>query len=102
LVAAYRRNGKDFDIGRRASRLLRDAGLADVHVRSTARATRPGDFYHTFLLTLTTLAREDILAGHSVTADQFEQYARSLRRHLEAPGSITNQVILWQAWGWKQ
>jgi ubiquinone/menaquinone biosynthesis C-methylase UbiE len=51
VTDAYRADGKDFDIGRRAGRLLRDAGLEQVSVRATARVTRPGEYYQTFLLT---------------------------------------------------
>ena len=101
VTAAYRRNGKDFDIGRRAGRLLRDAGLEQVQVRSTTRVTQPGDYYQTFLLTLVDLVREEILADHLLTADALDHYARSLRVHLEAPETLTNQPIMWQAWARK-
>jgi SAM-dependent methyltransferase len=101
LVDAYRRAGKDFDVGRRAARLLRAAGLADVDVRATARVTRPGDYYQTFLLTLTALVREPILAGHRLTADELDGSTAALRAHLDTPGTLTCQPLLWQAWAKK-
>ena len=99
VTDAYRANGKDFDIGRRAGRLLRDAGLEGVSVRATARVTRPGEYYQTFLLTLTQLVREDILAAHALTADELDSHIESLRLHLAAPGALTSQPMMWQAWG---
>lgn len=99
VTDAYRANGKDFDIGRRAGRLLREAGLEAVIVRATARVTRPGEYYQTFLLTLTQLVRQDILAAHVLTADELDSCVESLRAHLAAPGTLTSQPMLWQAWG---
>lgn len=37
VLNAYRRTGKDFNIGRRIARILRNAGLDDVQVRAIAR-----------------------------------------------------------------
>jgi SAM-dependent methyltransferase len=88
LLAVYDRMGRDFHTGRRTGRLLRDAGLRDVEVHATARVTGPGDYYHSFLLTLCGLlgvsAEEDTVA---------------LREHLGRPGTITCQPLLWQATG---
>jgi SAM-dependent methyltransferase len=99
VLSAYRRTGKDFDIGRRTGRLLRGQGLDDVRVRATAHVTRSGDYYQTFLLTIAGLVREVIIQAGELTADQFDSYASALRAHLEAPGTITCQPLMWQAWG---
>jgi SAM-dependent methyltransferase len=99
VVGAYRESGKDFDIGRRAGRLLRDAGLEEVQVRATARVTQPGDYYQTFLLTLAGLVREQILASGLLTEQELELQLASLRTHLETPGTLTCQPLMWQAWG---
>jgi SAM-dependent methyltransferase len=88
LLTVYERMGRDFHIGRRAGRLLRDAGLHDVEVRATARVTRPGDYYHSFLLTLCGLL------GVSAAED-----TAALREHLGRPDTITCQPLLWQATG---
>lgn len=101
VLAAYRRTGKDFNMGRRIGRLLRDAGLEDVQVRATARLTRPGDYYQTFLLTIASLVREGILAQGELTEDELTSYVAGLRAHLEAPGTLTCQPLMWQAWGRK-
>jgi ubiquinone/menaquinone biosynthesis C-methylase UbiE len=101
LLDAYGRNGKNFDMGRRIARLLRDAGLADIRVRATARVTNATDYYQTFLLTLTSLVRDQIIAGQRVSAAEFDAHTASLRAHLQQPGTLTCQPTMWQAWGTK-
>jgi ubiquinone/menaquinone biosynthesis C-methylase UbiE len=101
LVAVYPRADKDFDMGRRLARLLRDVGLRDVEVRATARVTNPGDYYHTFMLALCGMLRDPLLAGGRLTADRLDCYLAELRDHLARPGSLTCQPLLWQAWGVK-
>ena len=99
ILDTYRRTGKDFSIGRRIARMLRDAGVHDVQVRATARVTRAGDYYQTFLLAIAGLVRDVIVQAGDLTVDEFDSYAAALRAHLEAPDTITCQPIMWQAWG---
>jgi ubiquinone/menaquinone biosynthesis C-methylase UbiE len=99
ILSAYRRTGKDFNIGRRIGRMLGDQGLQNVQVRATAKVTRAGEYYQTFLLTIATLVREVIVQTAELTADEFDSYAAALRTHLDAPDTITCQPIMWQAWG---
>jgi ubiquinone/menaquinone biosynthesis C-methylase UbiE len=97
----YPRTGRDFHTGRRAARLLRDAGLRDVQVRVIARLTAAGDYFQTFLLTLAALMREEILAGGRVTPGQLDSAAAALREHLSQPNTLTCLPTIWQAWGRK-
>jgi SAM-dependent methyltransferase len=99
ILRAYRQTGKDFNIGRRLSRILRDVGLQDVRVRATARVTAAGDYYQTFLLTIASLVRDVILEVSEVTRDEFDSYTEALGAHLQAAGTITCQPLMWQAWG---
>lgn len=99
VFTAYRRTGKDFNTGRRISRLLREAGLEDVRVRPTVRVTNAGDFYQTFLPTVATLVRDVIVGSGDLTADEFAAYADELVAHLNMPGTLTCQPVMWQAWG---
>ena len=99
ILNAYRRTGKDFNIGRRIARMLRDAGVDDIRVRATARVTHVGDYYQTFLLTIAGLVREVIVAAGELTADELDSYTATLRAHLEMPGTLTLQPLMWQAWG---
>jgi ubiquinone/menaquinone biosynthesis C-methylase UbiE len=101
LLAAYRRNGKNFNSGRTIARLLRAAGLAGVQVRVTARVTAAGEYYQTFLLALTGLVRDQIITGGRLTAAEFDSQVASLRAHLEQPGTLTGMPEMWQAWGTK-
>jgi hypothetical protein len=60
-MAAFPRAGKDFRRGSRVARLLRDAGLRDVQVRTT-RPDAPGRLLPRLLLTLAGLLREPLPA----------------------------------------
>ena len=101
LVAMFSRVGKDFTIGQRAHRLLRDAGLRDVRLRPTAPATHSGDCYHTFLLALCRLLREPLLATGTLTGGELDRGVAEVREHLLRPDTITCQPLFWQAWGVK-
>jgi SAM-dependent methyltransferase len=99
ILNAYRRTGRDFNIGRRIARMLRDAGLDDVRVRATARVTHPGEYYQTFLLTISGLVGDVIVSSGELTADELDSYSTALRVHLESPSTLTLQPLMWQAWG---
>lgn len=99
ILNAYRRTGRDFNIGRRIARMLRDAGLDDVRVRATARVTHPGEYYQTFLLTISGLVGDVIVSSGELTADELDSYSTALRAHLESPSTLTLQPLMWQAWG---
>jgi SAM-dependent methyltransferase len=101
VLAVYPRTGRDFDIGRQTARLLRAAGLRNVNVRVTARVTAAGDYYQTFLLTLATRMRDEILAGTRLTSARLDGYLAELDAHLEQPGTLTCQPAMWNAWGTK-
>ena len=101
MLAAYRAAGKHFDQRRTIARRLRDAGLTEVQVRATARVTRPGEYYHTFLLALTGLVRDQIIAAGRLSAEEFDRLSAELREHLQQPGTLTSQPNMWQAWGVK-
>lgn len=99
ILNAYRRTGKDFSIGRRIGRMLREAGLEDVQCRATARVTQSGEYYQTFLLTIAGLVRDVIVDSGDLTGNELDAYAAALRAHLDTPTAITCQPIIWQAWG---
>jgi ubiquinone/menaquinone biosynthesis C-methylase UbiE len=101
VTDVYPRTGRDFHTARRAARLLRDAGLQDVQVRVLGRLTAPGQYFHTFLPTLTVLMREEILADGRITPGQLDSCTAELRQHLSQPGTLTCLPTIWQAWGRK-
>jgi len=67
----------------------------------TARVIRPGKHYHTFLLTLTGLLAEQIVAGEHISAQEFNDRIASLLAHSAQPHSLTSQPLMWQAWGYR-
>ena len=99
LVAVYPRTGRDFLLGRRLGRMLRDAGVRDVQMRATSRLTHPGDYYHTFLLALCALLRTPLLADPELTAARLDDDCAALREHLAGAHTVTCMPLLWQAWG---
>lgn len=99
ILNAYQRTGKDFNIGRRIARMLRESGLDDVHVRPTTRVTQVGEYYQTFILAIAGLVRDGILAAGEMTNDDFDTHTAALQAHLNTPGTITCQPLMWQAWG---
>lgn len=101
VLAAYQAAGRNVDQGRTIARRLTEAGLADVQVRVTARVTRPGEYYHTFLLTLAGLLRDQVIATGRISAGEFDRLSAELREHLQQPGTLTNPANMWQAWGTK-
>ena len=96
LVAVYPRTGRDFHLGRRLGRMLRDAGVRDVRMRATSRLTHPGDYYHTFLLAL---LRTPLLADPELTAARLDDDCAALREHLAGAHTVTCMPLLWPAWG---
>jgi hypothetical protein len=72
-----------------------------VHVRAAVRITAAGDYYQTFLLTLATRLRREILVATPLSRDRLDSYLAQLQAHLDAPDTITSQPAMWQAWGTK-
>jgi hypothetical protein len=61
--------------------------------------TKADDYYQTFLLTIASLVGDVIVAAGELTADELDSYVTELRAHLETPGTLTMQPVMWQAWG---
>jgi hypothetical protein len=43
--------------------------------------------------------RDVIVADGNVTNDEFDSYSAELRTHLDEPGTLTCQPLMWQAFG---
>ncbi len=63
------------------------------------RVTRQGDYFQGFLLTIASLVRDTIVAGGELTASDFDAHCDALSAHLDTPGTVTLQPVMWQAWG---
>jgi hypothetical protein len=61
--------------------------------------THSGEYYHTFLLTIARLVGDGIVAGGELTSEELDAHASALHAHLDTPGALTCQPLMWQAWG---
>jgi hypothetical protein len=53
----------------------------------------------TYGLTVAGLVRDVIIAGAAITNDEFDSHSTALRTHLDTPGTLTCQPLMWQGWG---
>jgi hypothetical protein len=97
---AYTTHGRDITVGRRLQRILRDAGLANIHVAPHVVKTDFRDAFNTTLPRLAQAARPLIFESGAVTVDQLDELIDAARHHLQRPDSTT-ALALWQAWGTK-
>jgi SAM-dependent methyltransferase len=96
-----RTNGIDRSIGLRAPRMLREHGLADVHVHPIVHAYPPGHSRRMLLPEFVENARERLLADGLIPAADLDALVGSLRRQLEKPETLVVSSLFIQAWGRK-
>ncbi|MFF0156154.1 methyltransferase domain-containing protein [Streptomyces sp. NPDC005263] len=99
IAELWRLNGMDVRLGRRLPRLLREAGLVDVHVDASARVFQPDHPYQTLLVDRAELCRDSLVNRGLITADELDGCVTDLRHHLESPGTVVVHPLLFQAWG---
>jgi SAM-dependent methyltransferase len=97
LRTAYRQQGRDFSVGRRLGRILRGAGLQEVHSHAHVFRTETGDAYQTLLLAIVDAARPLILDGGVYDERSLDELSAVVRAHLEQPDTTT-AFAFWQAW----
>jgi SAM-dependent methyltransferase len=101
LVAFTKANGNDLFIGRKVPRLMRDAGLADLHANAITHVHPPGDARRHLLLDFADNLRERILAQNLITEQAFADLKEGLRRHIENPDTLVIHGPYIQVWGRK-
>ena len=94
-------NGIDRSIGLRTPRMLRERGLADVHVHPLVHAYPVGHSRRMLLPEFAENARERILADGLISAADLDALVGSLRRQLEKPTTLVVSSLFIQAWGRK-
>jgi SAM-dependent methyltransferase len=94
-------NGIDRSIGLRTPRMLRERGLADVHVHTLVHAYPVGHSRRMLLPEFVENARERILADGLISATDLDALVGSLRRQLEKPTTLVVSSLFIQAWGRK-
>jgi SAM-dependent methyltransferase len=90
--------GRDAGIGRTLGRLLRRAGLEDVHAQAHVLTTVPGDLLHKNLLGVADAARPLIIESGVYDDAGLANLTATLHGHLDQPETTTAWAI-WQAWG---
>lgn len=101
MIAFANKNGNDLHIGRRLPRMLRQAGLVDVHVNPMIHVPPLGHPRRMLLLDLIENLRERVLSQHLIAEAELNQSIASVRRHLEDPHTLEIFALYFQAWGHK-
>jgi SAM-dependent methyltransferase len=101
LITYAEMNGVDRTIGPKVPRMLRGAGLVDIHVTPLVHVYPPGHARRMLLLEFVENVREQILARGLIREDELDELAADLRRHLEDPETLAVSGLYIQAWGRK-
>ncbi len=94
-------NGIDLFIGRKLPRLLRDAGLVDVHVNPIVHVHPSGNPCRQTLLDFAENVRERILAQNIIAEQDFSNLTEGLKQHLDNPDTLVVHGPFFQVWGRK-
>lgn len=97
----FRSGGGDPFVGRRLSRLLREAGAEDVQLRVHAALPMPGEYRRTHLLALIDSIREKAVTLGMISAEELERHRAKLLDHLNDPATVVVDKLLFQCWGRK-
>jgi SAM-dependent methyltransferase len=98
FTTTYRVQGRDFAIGRRLGRLLRDGGLEDVRAHAHVFRTAAGDVYQKLLLGVADAARPLMIEAGVYDNETIDRLFAALHVHLDDPHTTT-AFAFWQAWG---
>ena len=93
------KNGIDPLIGRKLPRLLRDAGLVDIHVNPIVHVYPPGHGRRNILLDFAENLSERMLAENLVGARELAEMKAALGSHLANPDTLVVSHLFIQAWG---
>jgi hypothetical protein len=102
LLGTYsERHGIDPFIGRKLPRLLREAGLVDVHVHPLIHVYPPGHGRRNILLDFAENLSERVLAEKLIEERELTALKMALQRHLDNPDTLVVSHLFFQAWGRK-
>ena len=101
LLSVFVKIGADPFAGRRAFRLLRDAGLSDVDFRVCAACARADADLSDYLPQTVLSVRAAILKFGLMTDPEIDAAVAACRAHLVDPNTITTTSTVFQAWGRK-
>lgn len=101
VLAAFRKGGGDFNAGRRAFGLLRDAGLQNVQLRPAVLAFQGGHPYLRVPLHFVEALRPCILDSRILRAAELDRAVRDYEEFLRAPSGCMVTFTVLQTWGHK-
>ncbi len=101
FVTYSEQNGVDPFIGRKLPRLLREAGVEDVHVNPLIHVYPPGHPRRPIILDFAENLTERILADNLISEGELADLKTAIRLHLDDPGTLVVSHLWIQAWGHK-
>ena len=101
LMAGYRHDGADPQLGRRLPHLLRGAGLTEIGVEARTDVYPAGHPQRTVLIDLLRAIRRKTAARKLVTGAELDALDAAARRHLADPDTLTVPVTYFLAWARK-
>jgi ubiquinone/menaquinone biosynthesis C-methylase UbiE len=99
--AGFSRNGADLRIGRRLTELYREAGLRDIGVEAVAGVYRAGNSRRTIVPDLTRSIHPTIVGLGLADQRELDELDRTVRAHLDDPGTLVLAHLSFLAWGRK-
>lgn len=102
LYQTYSRaNGIDLFVGRRTHRLLRDAGIVDIHVNPVIHVYPHGHNRRTIFWDFIQNVRDRMIAHGLIGDGELTRLMDELRRHLDDPRTLVVSHLFFQVWGRK-
>jgi SAM-dependent methyltransferase len=96
-----RSHGIDLFIGRKTPRMLRAAGLVDIHVNPVSHVYPPGHGRRTILCDFLDNVRDRLLEAGLISESQFRERMSELKRHLDDENTLVISHLFVQTWGRK-
>jgi SAM-dependent methyltransferase len=101
FTAVNEKNGSDYYLGRRLPRLLRDAGLLDIHVHPIVHVHPPGDPRRHLVVEFVDNFHDRIMSLDLISEDDLRDLKQNLASHLDDPNTVVFIGPYIQAWGRK-
>jgi hypothetical protein len=92
-------NDIDRTIGLKLPRMLREAGVIDIHVNPLVHIYPPGHGRRMLLVEFVENARSRILERNLIEKIELDELTAALKNHLEDPETLVLSSVFIQAWG---
>ncbi len=101
LASASARQGIDRNLGLRAPRMLRAAGVTQIEVVPLVHVYPPGHDRRRLVLDFVENARARIVEDGLASESELSDLTAALRSHLDDPGTLVVSSLFLQVWGRK-